>query len=669
MLRFGTDGPVEAVTDGPGAAQKPPRMTRFQRLKLLILGADPALLALRMSGCIVVAMALVCGVLTLIGKWYTIPRPAYVLALIATMQGALQINDRTAAARGLTRIYAALAAFCAIAVISALHGALHYINIALVIIVFAATYAARFGARWRAVGVFTFMCAVVAAYLKEDERDLRTVAAALVISGGVVHVIRNAVMPDNPALDFRRLVDAVLSVAKQLRGIAPAALAHATSPLPAAHRRREDLRLAGSALSTGIRACETSLPLETPDQDTGETTIALKLLDLQVAAETLVGQSEAGAQNARPPAHDGVERALQEMREAEMALKSAVAGLPPTFPSAGAGGPPEHKAGLFPKRGEWLRDQTLRRSLQVTLACAIAAILGEAISTQRWFWAVISTFMIFNNTQSGAAVAVRGLDRAWGTAIGIVIGIALATLTHDHLLWLSAALAISVFVTFFIARVSYVAMSLFLTISLSLIYGLIGIFTPELLVLRLEETAIGVASGVLVALLLFPISLHQQARKAMDGLLTALGDLLQAIAKAGPNGRERSMARKAAAVDRALGTVLATVGPLRSTWSLGNMMTAGRDTLREAYVMAYAAHRLERSFREVPPPEQDAARLLALSERLKSAAGGKDAETHGEKTAAQSERSEVAAPDDRTESSLTILARMLDGIERARQPS
>ena len=163
------------------------------------------------------------------------PRPAFVLALIATMQGALQVNDSSASARAITRICAALSAFAAIVTITAVHGSLEQINMVLVMIAFAASYAARFGVRWRGVGTFTFMCAVIASYLREDERDLWTVASALLISGVVVHLVRNVVVPDRPALEFRRLVSAALSVSQKLRK-----LVHAVGR---AEPRASDLRL------------------------------------------------------------------------------------------------------------------------------------------------------------------------------------------------------------------------------------------------------------------------------------------------------------------------------------------------------------------------------------------------------------------------------------------
>ncbi len=620
-----------------------------------------------MSGCVVVSMVAVAGVLALVEKVYPVPRPAYVLALIATMQGTLQINDRTESARAKTRIYAVIASFAAIAAISAAHESLRIINMLLVIIVFAASYAARFGMRWRAVGVFAFMCAVVAAFLKEGERDLWSVAAALVISAAVVQALRDFIMPDDPARNFRRLITAVLSVSKQMREVADNSRPPGATGEPARRKQAADLLLVGRTLGADIRACQAALPLEVPDQDPGETEITSRLLDLHLAADTLIGRINR-QQRGGPDQHGGsVAQALREMQDAEAALSAAVGGLPSTFPAAARPKLPPRTAGILPRRGEWLRDQTLRQSLQVTLACAIAALVGEAVSSQRWFWAVIAAFMIFNNAQSGTAVAVKGLDRAWGTAVGIVIGIALATLTHDHLVWLSSALAVSIFATFFIARVSYVAMSLFLTISLSLIYGLMGIFTPALLVLRLEETAVGVAAGMFAALLLLPVSIHQQAATAMNALLAALGDFLLSAAKPSEESSDRPLALKATAVDSALEGVLTAFAPLRSTWSFGTMITSGRDVLRQASIMANATRRLQRGIRNRPPTPEELQSLRSLGERFKDAAGDPAAAESARAAGAKGAAAEEPEPDDTIASSLAILTRTLDDIETARR--
>jgi len=645
-------------------------MTGPDRLRLAILGADPALASFRMSCCMVVAMALVCGALVLLSQWFHMPRAAYVLGLITTMQGTLQINDRTASARAVTRIYAAMSAIAAVAAISAVHDSLRLISLVLLVVVFLAIYIGRFGNRWRAVGVFTFMCAVVAAFLKGDDGDLKAVVVALVISGIIAHLVRNFLIPDKPDRDFRRVISTILSVSREMRGVVSPAPTNDAAAAAGGSRQWKDLQLAGKALSTAIRTGERYLPLENPDEDRGETTLALRLLDLELASETLIGAFSQDRTGTAPPDKRSVDRDLKDMEDAETALEEAFAALPPTF-SPVVAAPPSPKGTLFPKRGEWLKDPGLRQALQVTLACAIATVIGEALSTERWFWAVMTAFLTFTNAQSGGAVAVRGLDRAWGTALGIVIGIGLATLTHEHIVWTIILLAVCVSITFFIARVSYVAMSVFLTIALSLIYGLMGVFTPALLVLRLEETAVGAASGALVALLLFPTSIREQAIKAMNGLLNSLADLLQALAESQQSGDAKLLAGKVGAVDGALGGVLAATEPMRSGWAVGSMTTAGRDTLREAYLMAYAAHRLENSFRETRPTEQHVAQLLSVSQRLKAAAtaGGKVAGDQPGGAEGGKAPADVPESDNAVGRSLGILSNIANAVEASRRPA
>ena len=640
-------------------------MSRFNRLRLAILGVDPGLSVLRMSIYIVVSMAVVSATLVVIGRWFPMPTAAYVIGLLTTMQGAMQISDPSASARAFTRIYAAIAAFAAIAAISLVHDSLHRTNLVLLVIIFTSTYAARFGRRWRAVGFLAVMAAIIAAFVEAPESALPAIAIALAVSGLVAHIGRSIFMPDQPERDFRRVVGTTLSVSRELRSVIEAAR---SGPAAARSGKQLDLgslRRVGNTLSNDIRASESYLPLEKPGQDTRDTGVALRLLDLQLAVETILAMVNAPANS--PPDRARIDRALNDIEQAEQALQAAVATLPADFPPYGAGPPPPPlKPGLLPPRGEWLNDRVLRLSIQVTLASAIALVVGEAISSQRWFWAVMAAFLIFNNAQSAGAVAVRGLDRAWGTAIGIVIGIALATLTHQHIIWTGIFLAISVFATFFLGRVSYVGMTFFLTISLSLMYGLMGIFTPELLVLRLVETAVGVASGALVALFLLPTSTRQQVEAAMSGLLNALGDFLGTIVDRNDQDDKRLMAGKVSAIDKALGNVLTAVGPMRSNWAFGSVTTAGRDIVREAYVMAYAAHRLERRFRETPPREQEVEQIEALSKRLK-AASSQSGPAPSAAAVHFDAADEAAMPDDAIGRSLGILSRILDVIEARKQ--
>jgi uncharacterized membrane protein YccC len=311
----------------------------------------------------------------------------------------------------------------------------------------------------------------MAAFLRAPERDLTEIAVALIVSGIVAHLVREYVMPERPARDFRRVVDGTISVSQKLREVIEAVRA-TPKDVP-----WDDALLVLSRLRTDIRMCQSYLMVaaEGPEAE-WNSAIMLRLLDLQLAAEGALDAVSAGQQRQPRADTDGFERELDAIKEAERRLKLAVAELPMSLPDGGVARRPMPRVKPFPARGEWLKDEQLRLALQVTLACAIAIVGGRLISSDRWFWAVMTAFLIFMNTQSSGAVAVRAVSRGMGTLAGIVLGIALATLVSGDKVLALALIGISIFAAFYLARISYTAMSLLINVAISLIYGLVGIF-------------------------------------------------------------------------------------------------------------------------------------------------------------------------------------------------
>lgn len=500
-------------------------MGPISRLKFYLLALDPGRVGLRLGLRVVLTAAAVSLILFLLGRWVHMPAAGYALGMISAVQGAAQIRDATAAERAVTGSYAAIAGFAAIAVISYVEHSLLHIDLVLLAVVFLATYARRFGPRWQAVGVFTFMCGVVGAFLKAPETDLKEIAIALAISGVTAHIIRTFVIPDTVTRDFRRVVNATLSISRDLqRPIGEACGSSGTDD-------GKNLFIRIGRLRNAILMCESYLPLQAKGADAESASgLALRLLDLQLAAEMAMEAClKSDAERSSSAAGDW-QRALANFRKSGEALQAAGRNLPESFPkSHGSGTSPPPVSGLLPKRREWLKDDALRLSLQVTLACALAMAGGELLSSERWFWAVMAAFLIFMNTQSSGAVAIRGLGRSLGTAFGIAAGIALATATHGSPYWAIPLIGISMFMAFYLIHVSYTGMTFCITITISLIYGLIGIFTPELLVLRLEETAFGAAAGILVALIVLPVSPARRAQQAKNKLINALVGLIDLI--------------------------------------------------------------------------------------------------------------------------------------------
>ncbi len=82
------------------------------------------------------------------------------------------------------------------------------------------------------------------------------------------------------------------------------------------------------------------------------------------------------------------------------------------------------------------------------------------------------------------------------------------------------------FLAFYFLQAAYGMMVFWITILISLLYGLLGFFSPALLVLRIEETAIGAVIGILVAMFVLPTRSRDIFTQAAQSFLRALSDFL-----------------------------------------------------------------------------------------------------------------------------------------------
>lgn len=84
-----------------------------------------------------------------------------------------------------------------------------------------------------------------------------------------------------------------------------------------------------------------------------------------------------------------------------------------TSPNDAAVSAPDDAA---PPDGRGLRERlspTDRTAVQVLVAGSLAIAVGQAISMQRWYWAVIGTFVVFTNTQTGRTPCVEPARASW----------------------------------------------------------------------------------------------------------------------------------------------------------------------------------------------------------------------------------------------------------------
>jgi uncharacterized membrane protein YccC len=169
-----------------------------------------------------------------------------------------------------------------------------------------------------------------------------------------------------------------------------------------------------------------------------------------------------------------------------------------------------------------LERRTTRAAFQVATGSALAVVGGEFLSSQRWYWAVLTCWVVFLNTTSTAEILVKGYRRLIGTVAGVIAGVLLAGLVGHHTWTAFALILVLIFAMFFTAPVSYALMSFFVTAMLGLLYTLLHTYSLSVLVLRIEETALGAACGFIAAVFVLPIRTDEHTD---EQLVTVLGKL------------------------------------------------------------------------------------------------------------------------------------------------
>lgn len=209
-----------------------------------------------------------------------------------------------------------------------------------------------------------------------------------------------------------------------------------------------------------------------------------------------------------------------------------------------------------------LRRPTTRAAFQVAVGSTLAIVGGEFLSSQRWYWAVLTCWVVFLNTASTGEILVKGYRRLVGTVVGVVAGVALAGLVGNHT-WVAFALVLLfIFGMFFTAPLSYALMSFCVTAMLGLLYTLLNTYSLAVLVLRIEETALGAACGIIAAVLVLPVHTDRRTDELLGTVLERLRDVVSAAVEQLSGGPAADLLDKARDLDTALDDLRASIQPL-----------------------------------------------------------------------------------------------------------
>jgi uncharacterized membrane protein YccC len=142
-------------------------------------------------------------------------------------------------------------------------------------------------------------------------------------------------------------------------------------------------------------------------------------------------------------------------------------------------------------------------------------------------------------------------------------------------------------------RVNYTFMIMGVTIAVSQEYVQLGQFANHLLVIRLEETAIGAGIAALVVTLVIPLYTRRALRAAAEQHQAAAAIAEHAAGHTGGHGSDASLRHAVRALDDAHHAMLAT-----------------RRSLRQLGLLVPSAARAARSVQHLSASHQDARALL-----------------------------------------------------------
>lgn len=172
---------------------------------------------------------------------------------------------------------------------------------------------------------------------------------------------------------------------------------------------------------------------------------------------------------------------------------------------------------------------TSRMAVQVMIAATVAAGVGEAISASRWYWAVMTAFVIFIGATTRSSIFTRAYRRVAGTGIGIAAGVGAVALAGENTDVLVGVCVVAVFGMLYLGPLNYLYSSVFITAMLVALYRMLGVLDGSILELRLIETISGAVIGVLCAYLILSTNSRGVLLEKVDAYFDALDRLLAQV--------------------------------------------------------------------------------------------------------------------------------------------
>jgi uncharacterized membrane protein YccC len=571
---------VRPVAFGGRAAAVPPRRARPFRAAMprwpailwsRLAAADPGLLRLLLAVRGTLSVALTATTLIVIAAATGRPITDFAFGVVLSMVGPFVMRDPLRRQREITLLMLLPPAAVAVVACALLHPHPPAGEIWFLTLVFLGALMQARHPRALPIGLIAVIMTYVGLYLRLPPATLPAQLASLLIAAAVVWTVCFVLLPLRPVATLQR---AVRAVQRRAGGVLREA-GEAADPVPL---RRHLARLNEAAL-----AAEDQLVLL---DEPSRLDVRLHLFDLEQAVARLIALVSAGGV---PDRHwDRLRLAAERLRWGRTSRLRA--------PSARPSDPVQENLAALTRASAGLEDAAARAvsaaavpvaapplpagplawhgAVQVTLASLVAMLGGMALSPQRWFWAVITVYVVFLNTRTRGDTIHKGSHRVAGTLLGLFGGLLIAVSIEGNHIAECAIMLAAVFGVYYFYAVSYSIAIFCVTVLLGMIYGMLGTPLEQLLLLRFEETAIGVLAAGLAAFFVWPVATRTQVRLSGHAVLRSLGDVVQSSVAAAAGGASLAPIEAVRRLDRQIGDLRLALAPL----------TAGRFIMRRARV-------------------------------------------------------------------------------------
>ncbi|MER6010420.1 FUSC family protein [Streptomyces bluensis] len=549
---------------------------------------DPGLIRLASASRAVFGTAVTLAVLTALRA----PETALVVAGFTAMVTSLAISDLHPPNQLITLGLGAPLSLTSLAAGAALTPYPTAAKLVFLVVIYFAVQARRFGPRGLGLGIFGFMAFLLSQFIQARADQLPQLGASVLVAFGAVTTVWYCVGPVTASGALRRLRHAF---DVRLRDVLRDTASMVATGYDVDTRSRS-LQNRLDRLHASVRLIADFLDERAVDEDTGAllphlsrvevaahrlAVLTVRAMRTPAARNDLAGWTarQRLAQRITGLGHQltvgtaGAPEQCEERYEGGPAnrptgsahvrdcfpavdeLAEALRVLGPRGRPAGLGTPPRKPAprtfGVVPHRDggtEGLKPGATRQAFQVTTASALAIAGGHFLSPHLWYWAVVAAWVVFIKAESTGEVLLQSVRRLAGTVLGVVFGYGLAALVGGDGPVLLTLLLLCMFGMFYTPSQAYWAVTFFITGTLSMLLALMETFSTHVLLLRVQETALGVSCGVLVAVLVLPTTVRRASDEELVGFLRALDRLLRAIAS-GSTDKETTTSRVRAAHD------------------------------------------------------------------------------------------------------------------------